>query len=84
MIPRILVPLDGSRLAEQVLPYVRLLSRAAQAHIVLLQDIDPASPNLIALSEGVSQVQITEGLRNQAEKYLEGVAEMVPKFRTGA
>jgi nucleotide-binding universal stress UspA family protein len=74
MITRIVVPLDGSRLAEQVLPYVRLLSRAAQAHIVLLQAIEPASPNLIALPGRASQVQITEGLRNQVEKYLEEVA----------
>jgi hypothetical protein len=36
---RILVPLDGSPLAEQVLPYVKLLAQGIKCHTELLQVI---------------------------------------------
>ena len=38
---RVLVPLDGSSMAEGVLPYVRLLSRRVSAQVELLQVIEP-------------------------------------------
>lgn len=41
MIARILVPLDGSRLAEQVLPYARLLATAFGAQVELLRVSHP-------------------------------------------
>lgn len=41
MISRILVPLDGSKLAEQVLPYARLLATAFGAQVELLRVSDP-------------------------------------------
>ena len=37
MYERILVPLDGSQLAEQVLPYVRLLGKALSPRVELLR-----------------------------------------------
>ncbi len=40
MYKRILVPLDGSDLAEQVLPYVRPLARATEAEIRLIRVVD--------------------------------------------
>jgi nucleotide-binding universal stress UspA family protein len=39
MYNRILVPLDGSQLAEQVLPYVKLLAKGIKCHTDLLQVI---------------------------------------------
>ena len=39
---RILVPLDGSKLAERVLPYVRPMALAFGSRIELLQTFDPA------------------------------------------
>jgi nucleotide-binding universal stress UspA family protein len=41
MYTKILVPLDGSKLAEQVLPYVRLLAKVYGAQVELLRIIDP-------------------------------------------
>ena len=41
MYNQILVPLDGSKLAEGVLPYARLLARALQLPVDLLHVNDP-------------------------------------------
>ncbi len=41
MIGRILVPLDGSELAEGVLPYVMEIARRSQAEVLLLTSIQP-------------------------------------------
>ena len=41
MIKRILVPLDGSELAEQVLPYAAEFARRADAELLLLTSIQP-------------------------------------------
>ena len=41
MYKRIIVPLDGSELAEGVLPYARSLARALELPVTLLQVIDP-------------------------------------------
>jgi len=46
MYDRILVPLDGSALGEEVLPLVRTVARATQAPIVLLRAFDPALHSL--------------------------------------
>ncbi len=44
MYTKILVPLDGSTLAESVLPYVRSLARAIDARVQLLLVHEPAEP----------------------------------------
>ena len=44
MYKRILVPLDGSKLAEQVLPYVRVLAKTCQVPIILLKAFDLIHP----------------------------------------
>ena len=44
MYDKILIPLDGSALAEQVLPYVSPLAKALVASIELLRTIPPAGP----------------------------------------
>jgi nucleotide-binding universal stress UspA family protein len=41
MYKRMIVPLDGSELAEGVLPYARSLARALEGPVTLLQVIDP-------------------------------------------
>ncbi len=74
MYRRILVPLDGSKLAEEVLPYVRLLAAADPMRIVLLRVIEPAPPDLIGLSPGVSLAEITAGIATEAQEYLDTVA----------
>jgi nucleotide-binding universal stress UspA family protein len=59
MIPRIVVPLDGSSLAEQVLPYVKIISKAAETPVVLVQAV-PDSKKVPG---------------RKAQAYLEGAAE---------
>lgn len=41
MYTRLLIPLDGSTLAEQILPYARFLARALKIPVELLEVIDP-------------------------------------------
>lgn len=65
MYHRILVPLDGSQLAEQVLPYVRIIGQAVGSRIELLLVNEPI-PGLL----GNNAV----GLPNKYREYLEGVA----------
>jgi nucleotide-binding universal stress UspA family protein len=59
MYRKILVPLDGSQLAEQVLPYVRLLGKGLNSHVQLLHVIKDMSPSLTG----------------EAQKYLKRTAE---------
>lgn len=42
MIKRILIPLDGSKLAEKALPYAEELAYQFQAELVLMQVLQPA------------------------------------------
>ncbi len=74
MYTSILVPLDGSKLAEEVLPYVRLLAAADSMRVALLRVIEPAPPDLIGLSPGVSIAEITAGIASEAQEYLDTVA----------
>ncbi len=81
----ILVPLDGSVLAEQVLPYVRRLAPMLQARVHLLRVVaDPEGDRMlaetIAAAYGVGEPLATqqahrarslELLRQNAERYLE-------------
>jgi nucleotide-binding universal stress UspA family protein len=75
MIPRILVPLDGSSLAEQVLPYVKHLGRATRAPIVLVQVL-PASPSDSEENAPAASAadRPNEAPRQQARVYLEGAS----------
>jgi nucleotide-binding universal stress UspA family protein len=41
MYTRLLIPLDGSKLAEQILPYARFLARSLKIPVELLEVIDP-------------------------------------------
>lgn len=74
MYKRILVPLDGSELAEQMLPYARIIGKRLQAQVELLQVFDPVSPSLADPSHGLYLDQIATSFRNQTQDYLEGVA----------
>src|SRR5688500_13488069 len=70
---RLLVPLDGSPLAEAVLPYVRRLASPRDTQVILLQVISPAP--LVAAMETPAAAQIIveaeERDRVEAQRYLE-------------
>jgi nucleotide-binding universal stress UspA family protein len=86
----ILVPLDGSILAEQALPYARMLAHVLNAHIQLLRvvpDIERESLLVdslatmyvgeIAASYQERDQQILQGLREHAETYLDAQQEQL-------
>ena len=70
---RLLVPLDGSPLAEAVLPRVSELARLTNARLTLLQVIGPAMPELSAY-DIVRLPEDDEALTTEARAYLSRVA----------
>lgn len=74
MVNRVLVPLDGSELAEQVLPYVRILARSLGAKIELLRTFQtPAVADFLALTAAGLKWSV-DPQRKEAEAYLEQIA----------
>jgi len=86
----ILVPLDGSVLAEQALPYARMLTQVLNANIQLLRVVpDIERESLLVDSLATMYVgeiaagyqerdqQILHGLREHAESYLEAQEEQL-------
>jgi len=76
MYQRILIPLDGSELAEDILPHAEALARAFKAEVVLLQVISayPVSPHVTAPM--MQRVEDVERLaREEATAYLTRIEE---------
>jgi nucleotide-binding universal stress UspA family protein len=72
MFKRILVPLDGSELAEKVLPQVQDLAKSQDAQVTLMTAGDlPGATGLIG-SEILKQAEADE--KETSEKYLEQTA----------
>ena len=71
---RVLVPLDGSALAEAVLPFVSSLARPLGLEIALLRVIPVVTPKVV--EGGTRRIILDHGerLREEAEVYLRGVA----------
>lgn len=78
MYRHILVPLDGSALAEQVLPHVHALAaNEGTTKITLLRAIPPVFTTSVDYS-GLMASDISDSmasLEHEAEVYLEGIAE---------
>ena len=76
MYRRILVPLDGSKLAERVLPYARLLAKAQHVPIELLRVFDRLPGVLTNSSGGQGADCSSTAFRNEANeyKYIEQIA----------
>lgn len=79
MYTRILVPLDGSELAEQVLPYVRVLGKSLQTRVELVRVFEPVSPSLADPAHGLYLDRIIASVRTQVQDYLESVAVSLRK-----
>ncbi len=77
MYSKILVALDGSSVAEQALPYARLLARALEAPLELLAVVD-----LRELLTSVDKVQkfdqLIDAETRRAQEYLQTVAKRFP------
>lgn len=75
MFKRILVPLDGSALAEQALPVVARLARASGSVISLVRVISTEPASLPSAPGKPLLIQtISEADRTMAENYLAGIA----------
>ncbi len=75
MYATILVPLDGSKRAEQILPHVEELAQRYKARIILLRVVEPPPMVTDATAPYAAQYgQDIEELRKRAESYLAGIA----------
>lgn len=84
MYKKILVPLDGSKLAEGVVPHVQDLARRYGSEVILMQVVPPLS-KLVMETEAVAMGEaragpeaataVAKAERESAHAYLEGVAK---------
>lgn len=74
MYKRILVPLDGSKLAEQVVPYAAFLANGLGAEVHLLRAFDPLPADLSDPEHGLYVDSLLAMERGAAQDYLETVA----------
>src|SRR4030042_6176345 len=77
MYRRIMVPLDGSELAECVLPHIEAIGKLSKASVELVHVIEPLelpTRGGIALSiDDLKQIELHT--KNDAESYLRGIVE---------
>ncbi len=73
MYKRILVPLDGSKLAEIALPHAESLAQQYNAELVLLQVVQPPTIPGRGSTEIILFQKTMEGLIKKAEDYLAGL-----------
>jgi nucleotide-binding universal stress UspA family protein len=73
MYATILVPLDGSKRAERILPYVEELARGMEAKIVFLQVVEPIY-DLVGPHGTVIDLKLTEKRVEAANFYINGLA----------
>ena len=75
MYTRMLIPLDGSKLAENVLPYARALAGALDLRIELLSVVDSMDSARTSHAGHVRSLDaIVEAAVQESRRYLEGVA----------
>ena len=69
---RILVPLDGSSLAEKALPVAMALAQKFESHIILLRVVDSPGQASASVSEtlGIWRVKVGQHASREAEGYL--------------
>jgi nucleotide-binding universal stress UspA family protein len=72
MYKRILLPLDGSALAEQVLPHAMAQAERFQAELVLLRVLEPLPREHGVSPEAIRRAE--ESTAALAREYLEGIA----------
>jgi len=79
MFTRILIPLDGSKTAEKVLPYARFLARNLKLPVELLAvvDIVEIATHISADRARYLDTMIEDSVRN-SEQYLRGIARTFP------
>ena len=71
----VVVPLDGSELAERALPYAEELARALSLDILLARAVRTEVPSYTESGFGVWEPGLTEDMLQEAKGYLAEVAE---------
>jgi nucleotide-binding universal stress UspA family protein len=75
MYTRMLIPLDGSKVAEQVLPYARCLAKKLGVPVEFLEVVDPESHTLLANpAQGRYVDTILADRVESGKNYMEGIA----------
>ncbi len=74
MYKRVVVPLDGSRLAEGIVPFLLGIAGPLDLEVVLLRVVTPIPPTVIEASRHV-EVEDVEGRLAEARRYLAPIAE---------
>ena len=80
MYSEILVPLDGSHLSEQVLPYVRMLAGSFILPVHLFQACGPVSEELADPLHGRYRDAVSESYRNEAADYLHTIGQTMEEI----
>jgi nucleotide-binding universal stress UspA family protein len=75
MYKRVLVPLDGSALAESILPFVEQVAGPLDAEVVLLSVIEPPSAGEVVASAGVVSPDAWRVREVEVKQYLAGVEQ---------
>jgi nucleotide-binding universal stress UspA family protein len=76
MYTRLLIPLDGSKLAEQVLPYARFLARVLGIPVELLHAVDPHTIALLTDPEHTRYADTVWADKiNNSKSYLDALAK---------
>ncbi|MBI3174801.1 MAG: universal stress protein [Chloroflexi bacterium] len=70
MYKKILVPLDGSPLAEAILPHAQALAKSEGAEIVLLRVSQPPAPEFLA-RDVKTGARLVEEMEQEARQYVE-------------
>ena len=76
MFSRILVPLDGSPLAEGAIPHAELFARIFGSSIILLQVLDPTSYQEVPNAVDPLRWQLRKA---EADAYMQGIAHRIRK-----
>lgn len=82
MYKKILVPLDGSSLAECVLPHIEAIAKPKGSHVDLISIIEPVdipTRGKIALSEEDLK-RLDAEVKQETIEYLDGIVERLTKY----
>lgn len=76
MYKKILVPLDGSQLAEAVLPHAEALAKSDHAEIIILRVPTTPASEFIARDPGVASL-IRQSMMEEVEEYVHDKVAMI-------
>lgn len=74
MYSKLLVPLDGSRLSEAILPYARALAKTLHLPVDLLHILEPERVDAVSAQVARNAHTVEAELRKVNEQYLAGIA----------